>query len=273
MRSCCIVAAILFVGCAKAGAPGGGGGGGGDQVDAGFGGGTQDASHGIMRPDAEPGIDAARPIDAAPIPDAPPGVQQVTLSQTSTSELVAGNAVACPATNVGTAANQYYRVFDLPTLGITSDFNVNTVSFQVEDCESVNGDGTQVSVRVGTYSGTIGTTLQASAISIAQSVAVQVPEVDEDFSATPPTTPGATVNQPITATITAGSKLIIEVDAPDGNNEDEFYIGTNGSGQSAAGFVSSPRCSPPGTTPTDVNTLGTGVTDDILLTVTGTYQP
>nr|HEX4315024.1 hypothetical protein [Kofleriaceae bacterium] len=271
MRSCCIVAAILFVGCAKAGAPGGGGGGGGDQVDAGFGGGTQDASHGIVRPDAEPGIDAARPIDAAPIPDARPGVQQVTLSQTTKTDLVADNAVACPATHAGTAANQYYRIFDLATLGITSDFTVNTVSFQVEDCESLDGDGTSVSVRVGTYTGTIGTTLQANAIAIAQSVTAQVPEVDEDFDGD--TTPGGTVNQPITATIAAGSKLIIEVDAPDGDEEDQFYIGTNGEGQSAAGFVSSPRCSPPGTTPTDVNTLNTGFTDDLLMTVTGTYQP
>jgi len=196
--------------------------------------------------------------------DAPPGQTTVTLTQTTSNTLTPANSVACPATTVGTAANTYYRVFDLPSLGITGAFNVTSVSFQVEDCESVGSNGAPVAVRVGTYTGTTGgTTLQAGAITIlASNNAVQVPE----------TTTGTQVDAPISAVIPAGSKLVVEVDAPDGNNTYQFYIGTSNAGQSAPGYVSSPRCSPPGTTPTDVTTLVTPTAAiDMLLTVTGTH--
>ena len=191
----------------------------------------------------------------------------MTLTQTTSNTLTPANSIACPATTVGTAANTYYRVFDLPSLGITNAFNVTSVSFQVEDCESVGANGAPVAVRVGTYNGTVGgTTLQASAITIlASNNSVQVPEVDA-------TATGATVNASIAAVIPAGSKLVVEVDAPDGNNTYQFYIGTNTAGQAAPGYVSSPRCTPPGTTPTDVGTLITpAAAIDMLLTVTGTH--
>jgi hypothetical protein len=162
-------------------------------------------------------------------------------------------------------------VFDLAAAGVTGDFNVTTVSFQVEDCESITADGAPVAVRVGTYTGTPGTTLTPANITVlASNNTVQIPEVDETTTATP----GATINAPLAATIPANSQLVVEVDAPDGNNQYQLYMGTNKDGQTAKGYVSSPRCTPkPGATPTDIGTLPTPVAEiDILLTVTGTFQ-
>ena len=41
-----------------------------------------------------------------------------------------------PAADEGTTANNYYRVFDPSTFGISTAFHVTQISFQVEDCES-----------------------------------------------------------------------------------------------------------------------------------------
>lgn len=253
-------AALAWAGCASAGKEGLNNH--GDDPDAG----------GIQHPDGQ-SID---PPDATPIPDAPPGITQLTLAQTADSTLTPGNSVACPADTVGTGPNIYYRVFDLAAAGINSEFTVNTVSFQVEDCESVNADGASVAVRVGTYSGAIGSTLDQSKITILQSNnSVQIPEVDE-VTGPPASTPGSLVNAPITATIPGGSQLVVEVDAPDGNNQYQFYIASNASDQNQASgglsYVSSSRCTPnPGLRPTDADTLAP-TPMHILLTVTGTFQ-
>lgn len=220
---------------------------------------------GIVHIDAPPGTqtDAAVPVDApANIVDAQPGTQTVTLTQTTSSTLTPNHSIACTAA-AGTAANTYYRVFDLAAAGITKAFNVTNVTFQVENCDSALSNGTTVAVRVGTYAGTIGPTLQANKITIlASNPTVAVPQ----------TTTGATVDAPIAALIPIGSKLVVEVDAPDGSNVYQMYMGSNAGGQSALGYVSAPGCTPPGTTPTDIGSLTSPASAiDILLTVTGTY--
>jgi hypothetical protein len=242
---------LVLVGCASAGAPEVGGHG-----DAGF-------SH----PDS-----SGHPIDAfVNLIDAPPGQQTKTLSQTTSNTIRAVTSIACPAANIGTSANTYYRVFDLPTFGINTDFHVTQISFQVEDCETAGGNGTTVAVRVGTYNGTPGATLSTASISVLASNAnVTVPEVVEDV--TNMTTPGALVNAPINATIPAGKKVLIEVDIPDGDLDHFYYPGANTGGQSAPGYMTSPSCTPPGTTPQDIGTVPTTPTEiDLLMTVTGTY--
>lgn len=215
-------------------------------------------------------------LDAFILADAPPGVMTKTLSQTTNDTLAGGNSVACPAANgdPGTSENHFYRVFDLSTFGISTAFTVTGVSFQVEDCESVAGNGTTVNVHVGTYSGaTGGSTLTAANLTeVSSATGVAVPEVDE----TGTTTPGATINVPMAATIPAGSKLYVEIESPDGDNDHQFYIGTTTGGQSApsyvsAGGVTTPVCSPPGKTPTDPDTLVTNGNVAFLLTVTGQY--
>jgi hypothetical protein len=196
--------------------------------------------------------------------DAPPGQQSMTLVETTNQTVTSGNAVACqpPSPDIGTTANSYYRVFDLSTFGITTAFHVSKVSFQVEDCESGSASCTVVAARVGTYTGNPGTTLSTGGITILGSNAnVTVPL----------TTTGENVDAPITnVTIPAGSKMIAEIDSTDGTNTFQLFIGSNTGGQTAKSYLSAPACAPPGTTPTDADTLA-GHAMDILLTVTGTY--
>jgi hypothetical protein len=214
-------------------------------------------------------VDAKPPIDAAI--DAPPGPITRTLTQTTSQTIKAANTVVC-ANNAtrDTRANNFYRVFDLPALGINSAFTVTQVSFQVEHCDKrnvVGGTCTNVAVRVGTYSGTPGATLtNANMTILASNSTVAVPEVIQ--AGTPPVTPGGTVNAPITATIPAGQKLLVEVDAPDGDTH-SFYMGSNDGGESGFGYILAPVCGI--SSPTNISSVGTPTARNLLLTVTGTY--
>jgi hypothetical protein len=207
----------------------------------------------------------------APTADMAPQQQLMTLSQTSSDALEAGTSIACPAPSAGTAANNYYRVFDLASFGITRTFTVTKVSFQVEHCHSFGASpGATVAVRVGTYDGTPGDTLATANMAIVMSNAsVSVPEVIED-SGPPPTTPGGTVDAPLTATIPASSKLLVEVDAPNGDGMYELYLGANTQAETGNGYILAPQCMT--TTPSNISMVtGTLKPVHLLLTVTGTY--
>lgn len=206
----------------------------------------------------------SRLVDA--MPDSPAAR---TLSQTSSEMLEPAGSIACGAAN-GTAANNYYRVFDLAAFGITTSFNVTQVSFQVEHCDQVNGSsGASVAVRVGTYNDTPGATLLPAMMTIlASNPAVMIPEVIEDLGP-PATTPGGTVIAPIAATIPAGKHLLVEVDAPNGANSYAFYMGANDSPETAPAFILAPTCGI--NTPTNINTVASNTAVHLLLTVTGTY--
>ncbi|HEX5061042.1 MAG TPA: hypothetical protein VFV99_16860 [Kofleriaceae bacterium] len=188
-----------------------------------------------------------------------------TLTQTTSQTLKAANTIACGASGT-TAANNWYRVFDLPAMGITTSIAVTQVSFQVEHCHATANNGCTVAVRVGTYSATPGATLATANMTILSSnPTVTIPEIVESGT----TTPGGTVNAPVSATIPAGSKLLVEVDAPDGTGVYAFYMGSNDGGESGFGYIMAPTCSV--STPTNISTLGTPAPRHLLLTVTATY--
>ncbi|HEY6034533.1 MAG TPA: hypothetical protein VIV58_09750 [Kofleriaceae bacterium] len=217
----------------------------------------------IPHPDAE-----GQHIDAfVNTIDAPPGMMTKTLTETASDSLQAASSIACGNSNQ-TQQNSYYRVFDLAGFGITTDFHVTQITFQVEDCESAAGNGQIVTVKVGTYNSSIGgsTLATGNMAMVAQNTNVQVPEVDETAAGTP----GATVNAPITATIPAGSKLYAEVDATAGSTGSFFYIGSNTGTETVPSYFSASACTPPGTTPTSMASVK-GSAASVLLTVTGTY--
>jgi hypothetical protein len=228
-------------------------------------------------------IDASGSTDApkldARIVDAPPGTITRELTQTTSQTLQPSTSIACNNNPPGTNSNNYYRVFDLAAAGITGDFKVTEVAFQIEHSDQINGTtGSTVAVRVGTYAGTPGDQLQASMMTIlASNPTVAVPEVIENFGP-PATTPGGTVHAPITATIPAGGKLLVEVDSPDGHNQYYFYMGANTGGESAPGYVLAPSCKDDNqvfiTKPTNISKVSSSFpTVNLLLTVSGQYQP
>lgn len=237
--------AAVLAGCASAGN--------GDAPIDGNGGGSGSGSGSGSGEMADAGVDSP-----------PPGPTTRTLSQTTSQTIKPLGSIACANNTDGTTrANNYYRVFDLAAEGITTAFNVTKVSFQIEDCEP----GATVAVRVGTYNGTPGGTLSTANITIlASNPNVPVPQVIEDTAT--PSTPGGTVDAPITAMIPAGQKLLVEVDAPDGNGVYAFYMGANDGGESQPAYVMAPDCTV--NVPTNISTAA-AATVNLLLTVTGEY--
>ena len=216
------------------------------------------------RPDAP-----VRPIDAfVPPIDAPPGMMTKTLDQNTSDMLVGATSVACNVAfpDIGTHASKYYRVFPLSAFNITTDFHVSSVAFQIEDCESGNADCVTVNVDVGTYTGTPGASLTTSNLHQLATAPATIPIVVEDMNGN---TPGGTVTTPITADIPANSNVYFEIDAPEGDNTYQLYVGANAAGQSGLSYTTS-SCA--GNTPVDIGTTTSPKSKiDLLMTVTGTY--
>jgi hypothetical protein len=224
--------------------------------------GTEHVDGGNTHPDAQ-----GQHVDAfVNTIDAPPGQQTKTLDDNSSDTLDTTHSLACGTNDsmgntLNTNANNFYRVFDPSAFGITTDFHINQVAFQVIDCESNAGNGMKVTVDLGTFTGTTTTMLTAGQLtSITTKTGVQVPEIDGT---------GGTVNVPITATIPAGQKLYAEVDAPAGATSEYFYMGMNLLAETSPSYVDAPSCNI--NVPTTAKSLNTNTTISILLTVTGTY--
>src|SRR5690348_9138567 len=82
--------------------------------------------------DASGDIDAPKPQMDARMVDVPPGTMTRELTQTTSQMIQAQSSIACANNPPGTNSNNYYRVFDLAAMGITTDFTVTEVAFQVE---------------------------------------------------------------------------------------------------------------------------------------------
>jgi hypothetical protein len=196
-------------------------------------------------------------------PDGTTGGGTMTLTQTMDQTVAVNNSLGCGSSG-GIAQNSYYRVFPLSDFNISGPFSVTNVTFKVEYASS----SPAATVIVGTYAGTPTNTLTKSSITPIQTVSnVAIPDADADQAAMP-----GTVDVPISATIPAGSNVLVEVDVPAGTGF--FYVGTSTGGETKPGYISTAStatgCNPPGATPTSMTSVA-GTQADILLTVTGTY--
>jgi hypothetical protein len=231
------------------------------------------------RPDGGPmgmGKDATvtPPVDAAPLPDAPPNMQQVTLSQTNDNTLAAGKAIACSSRDpifnlpVGTRDNSWYRVFKLSDYGINGAFQLQRVTFWTDYAYAGTGTTQPATIKVGTYSGTLeADTLDTTKITSLATQAVTIPDADSANGADPP------IDTNISATVPAGSNLIVEIALPDGYNDGNFfYLGVSAGGEAKKGYL---RATPSGCNMTSPKSLvsATGLNradNAALITVTGT---
>jgi len=198
--------------------------------------------------------------------DTPPNMMTKTLDENSNDTIDLQHSLACSSNlnNVPqyTLANSYYRVFDPSQFGITTDFHVTQVTFQV--LEATPGAGVTVTLKVGTYTGSlVGATLDTAAMTtIATNAAVQVPHIASGGT-------GGTVNQAITATIPAGTKLFTEVDAPELPNGQFFYFGQNTATDTLPSYMLATDCNV--NAPQTVKSLNGNTQLAELMTVTGTY--
>lgn len=208
--------------------------------------------------------------DAAPLPDAPAGQQTVTLSETNDMTVASGKAQACvsrdPIFNLplGTSDNQWYRVFKLSDYGINGAFNLQRVTFWIDDAQAGTGTTQPATIKIGTYSGTLeqDTLTPGSITSITQ----QAISISNAAS-------GTSVVTNISATIPAGSNLIVSLELPDGSNDGNFfYAGVSAGGETKKGYLGSTGCgltSPKSLTAATPGGLGFA-DNSLLLTVTGT---
>ncbi|NLG63539.1 MAG: hypothetical protein GX539_14975 [Candidatus Cloacimonetes bacterium] len=214
-----------------------------------------------MTVDARP-LDDGGPTDGPPVDAAP---VNVTLSQTTSPALVSPASIACGnnADNT-TAENSWYRVFRLDDAGVTRDLNVISVSFGVQDAEGQP----QVQVKLGTYTGSTQpppTQLVTTQITPLATTSFTVPNITS--------TAPMMVNVPISATVPAGSQLVVEVFAPDfAGTGKMFWIGGNTSGESAPSYVRAPSCSIAQPQSVQMVASGAGITPPhLVITVQGSY--
>ena len=218
-----IFAALSLAACANA-RVGDGEDGVGAAPDSGGGGGVGDQDGGGGEP---PGADASPGgADAA--------VQDLSLSQSRSLEIVGDNSVAC-GDKTTIAANSYYRVFDLAALGVAGPFQVETVTFGVQEATSTDGSGRPATVKIHTLDGA----LQVNNLS---EVATQETVIQE-LAPDPPGEIGGRLHEvSMDAAVPAGSIMVVEV-AHDDLDEDEFLlVGSNRAKQDAPTFVRSPFC-------------------------------
>ncbi len=203
-------------------------------------------------PDAPVGGNPDAPVSGGA--DAAPMTR--TLAHNTSDAITAGNSAACN-NGTGHEDNRYFRVFDLPTLGINSAFQVTGVTFGVE--EAIGAVGSQsVTLRLHTLNGA---PLLANLSQIATTT-TSVP----DQTAT-------LVNASISATAPAGSKLVFEVFTPGpATSGNLMFIGSNAGGQSAPGYIYAPATGCDITEMTDLAVISFP-SMHMVMKVTGTYNP
>ena len=197
--------------------------------------------------------------DAAP-PTGDAGIQQATLQAGSENTVTPGNSVSCNSggPDFFHADNHYYRTYPLPTVGISSDFQVSSVDIGVEEAASLGG--TQpVQVSLHTLTGE----LLLANLTLLASTSVAVPDQTASI-----------LNVPIEASVPAGSTLVVEVFTPSGQEtSNRFFIGSNPASEAFPSFIRAPGGNCVIDEPTATSDLGVpGLIMSIVLNVTGTHS-
>lgn len=158
-----------------------------------------------------------------------------SITQSSDTSTLTPGSVACPSDDDG-----YWRLFDLSgDHGITGAFTVESIHIGIESSTA----GANLTVRIHTlpkgspFVGANLTEVGSTNISIgSQSATI--------------------IEIPVTGTIDDATAvdMAIEVFAPDFSEGFTFFIGSNGAGQTAPGFLQSPVCG--AVEPTDIANLG-----------------
>jgi len=157
---------------------------------------------------------------------------EVTITHSVSQEIIQFNSVSCNS-GAGNAENGFLRTFELEDFGITSDFNVTSVSFGVESATATQPISVKLYTLDGefvydnmTLIGSTDTTLEAQELSM--------------------------VTVPVTGTAPAGSNLVVELDSPNLQSIGAFFFpGSNDLGQTAPTYLRSETCGLAEPTPTD----------------------
>jgi len=213
----------------------------------------------------DPGQPDAAQDDARNDPVSDALTQQLTLTQTRRTTITDGNSFACMSSSGATAQNSYYRVFALDDFDITTPLHVTQVDFGIERADAgSNATAQPATIKIGTYGANpVGTTLDPAQIVPNTEVAVMIPDGRR-----------TRMTVPIEVDAAPGSRLIVELNLPDGTNTDShFLIGSNADGERQPGYLSATAAGCQLDVPTTMQSVAASLMRDdadILLTVTGT---
>jgi subtilisin-like proprotein convertase family protein len=182
-----------------------------------------------------------------PRPPSPPAAPRgefcgpTLITESVSQDIISGNSVACADMGSGfTFETHYARAFDLPSFGIDGFFQVCEVDVAVEAALSLAG--TQP-LTVYLYSTPLGTFPGGLLTPIGTAV-VPLPDQDQSY-----------VTVPVDGIVPPQSTLVVDVASEDGTVAlSAFYIGSNGLGQTAPGYITAPDCG--FATPTDLADAG-----------------
>jgi hypothetical protein len=152
------------------------------------------------------------------------------ITHSSSQSIINGNSVSCNAGGLHTN-NSYMRVFDLVNdFSISGPINVTSVDFGIELADGATG--TQpVTVNIYTLSGS----LLFSNLTLVASQPISVP--DQSLTI---------LNVPISASIPAGSLLVVEIYTPSGQvSGNSFFVGSNNLGQTDPTYLAAADCGVP----------------------------
>jgi hypothetical protein len=198
------------------------------------------------------------PAPDAALIDAPP--QQITLSQTLGTTITRDNSIICAnkVTEV-TAESSYFRVFALDDYNITTTLHVTEVGFAIELADAgLLATLQPARVKLGSYGvAPSGTTLDPAQIHDIASVDIMISDGE-----------GTRMTAPITADISPGTRLVVELALPNGEAASSaFVIGCSAQGENAPGYFRAPDCNVK--LPTTIDSVIAGEVD-VIMTVTGT---
>jgi hypothetical protein len=228
-------------------------------------GGAGSRSDGGLPGGGDPGPDSGGPGE--PSPDSGPGAPQaVTLSQTTSDQILDAHAIGCVEQDDDGSAiqnrdNSYYRVFNLDQQQIEGDLDVTSVTIGVESAVTPDGGAQPATARLYTLEGAL---LVANMSQIAST----------DFNIEPQNQ--TTLEVPLTASVPAGSALVFELFIPGATDGGTlFFIGSNDLGQTAPGYLRAPSSGCDFIEPTDFETVGGAEFPDIhiVMMVSGTHTP
>jgi len=142
----------------------------------------------------------------------------VTITHSNTMALEAGTGVSCTS-DVGNARNSWYRVFDLPAMGITGSLTVSKVTIGVQEADADGDDVQPLTIKLHQLQGEF---VVANLSELGRS------KIDVNDGSL------QIIEVPLTASVPAGITLVAEMTVPNGQgfiDGDFLFPGANDDGQ------------------------------------------
>jgi len=169
------------------------------------------------------------------------GSQPRTLTQSNSQAITAQHALTCNQFSSGVTAsyeNRFYRVFDLAQLGISETYTARRVDFGIEDAAATAGSMT-LQVKLHTLAGAPG----AASFPLTSLTLLHGQNVT--LTPLPQTSATSMVTLTTPVVVPAGSRLVVELFAPDmtGSGNGNYFIpGSNAAGETGPTYIQAADC-------------------------------